>query len=103
MSACWRLDDGRQTLVLGSDRGRLAEVVYWGPSLPESEDLATLYEAYTLDVTGGMLDVNPELSICPEATRSFPGQPGLIIRNGDGTPFLPKFCLERADVGENVL
>ncbi|MEQ3710448.1 MAG: alpha-galactosidase [Tateyamaria sp.] len=103
MSACWRLDDGRQTLVLGSDRGRLAEVVYWGPSLPESEDLATLYEAYSLDVTGGMLDVNPELSICPEATRSFPGQPGLIIRNGDGTPFLPKFCLERADVGENVL
>ncbi|MEM6372158.1 MAG: alpha-galactosidase [Pseudomonadota bacterium] len=103
MISCWRLDDGRQTLVLGSDRGRLAEVVYWGPSLPESEDLTTLYEAYVLDVTGGMLDVNPELSICPEATRSFPGQPGLIIRNGDGTPFLPKFCLERSDVGENVL
>ncbi|WP_299655036.1 alpha-galactosidase [uncultured Tateyamaria sp.] len=103
MIRCWRLDDGRQSLVLGSDRGRLAEVVYWGPRLPDEEDLTTLYEAYTLDVTGGMLDANPELSICPEATRSFPGQPGLIIRHGDGTPFLPKFCLERSDVAENVL
>ncbi|MEX0309527.1 MAG: alpha-galactosidase [Tateyamaria sp.] len=103
MIRCWRLDDGRQSLVLGSDRGRLAEVVYWGPRLPDEEDLTTLYEAYTLDVTGGMLDANPELSICPEATRSFPGQPGLIIRHGDGTPFLPKFCLERSDLAENVL
>ncbi|MEO0401865.1 MAG: alpha-galactosidase [Pseudomonadota bacterium] len=103
MIRCWRLDDGRQTLVLGSDRGRLAEVVYWGPRLPDTEDLTTLYEAYTLDVTGGMLDANPELSICPEATRSFPGQPGLIIRNGDGSPFLPKFCLEQADLAEDVL
>ena len=103
MIRCWRLDDGRQTLVLGSMRGRMAEVVYWGPRLPDEEDLTTLYEAYALDVTGGMLDVNPELSICPEATRSFPGQPGLIIRHGDGTPFLPKFCLEQADLGDGVL
>ena len=39
-----------------------------------------------------MLDENPDLSICPEATRSFPGQPGLILRDSDGTPLLPKFC-----------
>ena len=49
-----------------------------------------------LDVTGGMLDANPDLSICPEATRTFPGQPGLILRDGDGTPLLPKFCLPRS-------
>lgn len=103
MIRCWRLDDGRQTLVLGSYGGRLAEVVYWGPGLPEDEDLTTLYEAYAIDVTGGMLDVNPELSICPEATRSFPGQPGLIIRRGDGTPYLPKFCLEQAEQAADVL
>jgi len=45
-----------------------------------------------IDVTGGMLDENPDLSICPEATRTFPGQPGLIVRDSDGTPLLPKFC-----------
>jgi alpha-galactosidase len=81
----------------------LAEVVYWGPRLPDAEDLTTIYQAYALDVTGGMLDANPELSICPEATRSFPGQPGLIIRTGDGTPYLPKFCFEHADETDGAL
>ncbi|NNF90974.1 MAG: alpha-galactosidase [Boseongicola sp.] len=103
MTLCWRLDDGRQTLVLGCDRDRLAEVVYWGARLPDDEDLATLYAAHSIDVTGGMLDQNPELSICPEATRSFPGQPGLIIRDGDGTAYLPKFCLSGVDTREDGL
>ena len=103
MNQCWRLDDSRQTLVLGATRDRLAEVVYWGARLPEDEDLTTLYEAHTLDVTGGMLDANPEISICPEATRTFPGQPGLIMRDTDGTPYLPKFCLAGVGQGENSL
>ena len=39
-----------------------------------------------------MLDTNPELSICQEATRTFPGQPGLMIRDSDGRPFPAKIC-----------
>ncbi len=97
MIQCWRLDDGRQTLVLAARRERLPEVVYWGAALPQDEDLQTLHAAHELDVTGGMLDANPELSICPEASRSFPGQPGMILRDTDGTPLLPKFCFERAE------
>jgi len=89
---CWRLDDGRQTIALSSQRGHLAEVIYWGPRLPDSEDLETLARAHAIDVTGGMLDINPELSICPEATRTFPGQPGLILHDQTGIPILPKFC-----------
>ena len=96
MIRCWRLDDSRQTLVLGSQNDHLAEVVYWGPRLSDGEDLTTLYKAHVLDVTGDMLDQNPELSICPEATRSFPGQPGMSLRDRDGTPLLPKFCFEAA-------
>ncbi|WP_424987484.1 alpha-galactosidase [Microbulbifer sp. S227A] len=103
MIRCWRLDDDRQSLVLGSDGDRLAEMVYWGPRLPDGEDLATVYRANALDVTGGMLDANPELSICPEATRSFPGQPGLILSTGDGTPILPKFRLAEAQEGGDRL
>jgi len=72
----WRLDDGCQTLVLATKKDRLPEVVYWGAPLPDGEDLGTLQASYKLDVTGGMLDENPDLSLCPEATRSFPGQPG---------------------------
>ena len=78
-------------------------MLFWGARLPDDEDLAALYAAHKIDVTGGMLDANPELSICPEATRSFPGQPGLIIRDGDGTAYLPKFCLQRAEPRENGL
>lgn len=92
----WRIDDGRQTMVLTTTNERLPQVVYWGASLPASDNLNTLHGAGAIDVTGGMLDENPDLSLCPEATRSFPGQPGLIVRDNDGTPLLPKFCFETA-------
>lgn len=98
----WRLDDARQTLVLTATGERLPQVVYWGPTLPAAEDLATLHAAHVIDVTGGMLDVNPDLSLCPEATRSFPGQPGLILRDVRGTPLLPKFCYDSESIGDDL-
>ncbi|MEJ6396979.1 alpha-galactosidase [Yoonia sp. 208BN28-4] len=97
MQHTWRLDDGKQTLVLTTAGERLPQVVYWGATLPDDEDLHTLHAANAIDVTGGMLDENPDLSLCPEAVRSFPGQPGLIVRDTDGTPLLPKFCFEKAE------
>lgn len=98
----WRLDDARQTLVLAAKRDRLPEVVYWGAALPEGEDLTTLQAAHGIDLTGGMLDENPDLSLCPEASRTFPGQPGLIVRAADGTPLLPKFCFAKAANGDDL-
>ncbi|MEP2261512.1 MAG: alpha-galactosidase [Paracoccaceae bacterium] len=99
----WRLDDGLQTLVLASRRTRLPEVVYWGPTLPEADDADAVAASHMLDVTGGMLDENPDLSICPEAVRTFPGQPGLIVRDNDGTPLLPKFCYESEERSDGLL
>lgn len=93
MSHTYRLDDGHQTLVLAAQKDRLPQVIYWGAPLPEAENLDTLAAAHAIDVTGGMLDENPDLSICPEAVRTFPGQPGLICRDTDGTPLLPKMCM----------
>jgi alpha-galactosidase len=81
----------------------LPEVVYWGAPLPADEKLDLLHAANALDVTGGMLDANPDLSLCPEATRSFPGQPGLILRALDGAPLLPKFCYQSEEPSENAL
>ena len=103
MIRTWRLDDRRQTLVLGSRKDHLAEVIYWGPRLPDEEDLTALYGAHAIDVTGGMLDLNPELSICPEATRTFPGQPGLILSHQNGEPLLAKFCYAAAQKGPDRL
>ncbi|MEM9970032.1 MAG: alpha-galactosidase [Pseudomonadota bacterium] len=99
----WRLDDDRQTLVLAARRERLPEVVYWGAPLPVADNATVLAAAHRLDVTGGMLDENPDLSICPEAVRTFPGQPGLILRSEDGTPLLPKFCFAGEKVSDTAL
>ncbi|WP_439156249.1 alpha-galactosidase [Yoonia sp.] len=99
MNQAYRLDDGRQTLVLAAHNDRLPQVVYWGAPLPKAENLDALNAAHAIDLTGGMLDENPDLSICPEASRSFPGQPGLILRDTDGTPLWPKFSFD--SVSEN--
>ena len=102
MTQTYRLDDGHQTIVLAARRERLPEVVYWGAPLPGDEDLIALHAAHALDVTGGMLDENPDLSLSPEASRTFPGQPGLIVRDTDGTPLLPKFCFESVKNGKDL-
>ncbi len=97
MTDCWRLDDDVQTLVLAASAKRLPEVVYWGAPLPKGTDLAAIAEAHRLDRTGGMLDANPPLSICPEADRSFPGQPGMALRNAAGRALLPRLRLAGVD------
>ncbi|MDA8000616.1 MAG: alpha-galactosidase [Alphaproteobacteria bacterium] len=87
MMRVWRLDDGVQTLVLGSRDDCLAEVVYWGAPLSLDSDLHALFDAVVMETAPGGLDLVPELSICPELSRSFPGQCGFIGRfagnNGD--------------------
>ncbi|NDR59165.1 alpha-galactosidase [Aliiruegeria sabulilitoris] len=101
MSRVWRLDTSRQTIALASRNDRLPEVIYWGLGLPDDEDLVKLHDAHTIDVTGGMLDANPELSICPESARSFPGQPGLVLADGHGASLHPRFAYESEVTGKN--
>jgi alpha-galactosidase len=71
----------------------MAEIIYFGQSLPLSENLAALYDAQQIDVTGGMLDENPRLSICPEASNAFQGVPGLVVRDAQGALLSPAFQL----------
>ncbi len=86
----WHLQDARQSLVLISEQGRLPQITYWGAPLV-GEDFEAVAQAQRMDVTGGMLDENPDLSICPEALRTFPGTVGMRLRAQDGTVILP--CL----------
>ena len=92
----WRMDAGAQTLALTSDGG-IPQVIWWGPRLPEGEDLAQLAAAQLSDLTGGMLDHLPALTLCPESGRAFQGQPGLICTESDGTPLHPVFTFDRAE------
>ncbi|WP_341212828.1 alpha-galactosidase [uncultured Limimaricola sp.] len=103
MIQCWRLDSFVQTLVLASTDARLPVVVYWGAPLPRGCDLDAIAQADACDVTGGMLDANPALSICPEADRGFPGQPGLALRNAEGKVLRPRLRLSNVDEGRDAL
>ena len=89
----WRIDAGGQTLVLAT-WGGVPEAVYWGHSLPASEDISALTMSTRHDLTGGMLDRLPPLSLCPHA--EFQGQAGLSIAAADGTPIHPAFTFGEA-------
>lgn len=103
MTRAWRLDTDQQTMVLTAVGSAMAEVIYWGARLADHEDLAGLLAATRMDVTGGMLDQNPSLSICPEASRTFPGQPGLVVSDQNGAPVLPSFrLLADAQTGDDL-
>lgn len=103
MQRSWRLDDGHQTLVLAAKGDRLPQITYWGAPLPAGEDLSAISLGAAIDLTGGMLDENPDLSILPESARTFPGQPGLVCRDASGHPLLPKFCFDRAAETDGAL
>ena len=102
----WRLDAGTgsaaQTIAL-TTAGGIPEVIWWGAALPAGEDLAQLAAAARNDLTGGMLDRLPALSLCPEAGRGFQGQPGLMVQTEGGAPLLPAFTFERADENPGFL
>ncbi|MGO4906927.1 alpha-galactosidase [Pseudorhodobacter sp. W20_MBD10_FR17] len=98
----WHLSDTRQSLVFISENQGLPQVAYWGAPLVGA-DLGAIAQAHRMDVTGGMLDENPALSICPEAAAPFPGQAGLRLRALDGKILLPRFRLDSVTESETAL
>ncbi|WP_136645620.1 alpha-galactosidase [Tabrizicola sp. YIM 78059] len=98
----FRIDAGPQTIALATEGG-IPHVIWWGQGLPESEDLQQLALAGRHDLTGGMLDVLPALSLSPEPGRAFQGQPGHLLAEADGTPLAPAFTFDRAEAGQGTL
>ncbi len=98
----WRVDTDAQTLAL-TTAGGIPEVIYWGPRLPDGEDLAQLAASHRDDVTGGMMDENSALSLCPTLGQAFQGQPGLVVSAADGTPLLPVFRFSHGEGSLNHL
>jgi alpha-galactosidase len=98
----WRIDAGGQTLALAT-AGGIPAVIYWGARLPADEDLTALAAAAELDLTGGMIDALPTVSLTPEAGRAFQGQPGLVLSSADGTPLQPAFTFDRAEAAASHL
>ncbi len=90
----WRLDAPGQTLALAVTDG-LPFVIWWGPTLPQDEDLATLQAAGRSDLTGGMLDRLPDLTLCPLPAADWQGQPGWRLPTNTETPFIRACCFRR--------
>lgn len=87
-----RLDTRTQTIVFRIRHAGLPEACYWGPRLADHENLQAVCDAQTCDVGGGMLDAIVPLSICPEGSSAFPGQPGMSVSAGN-IRLLPVFRL----------
>jgi alpha-galactosidase len=103
MIRTWHLGDQHQSLVLACHNAGLPEVVYWGPALPETENLQVLAKAAVMDVTGGMVDENAPVSLTPEASRTFPGQTGLSARDAAGKVLAPRFSFQSEEQAGNEL
>lgn len=103
MTQTWHLHDTRQSLVIAAHGPQMASIAYWGPRLPKGQNMDELCAARELDVTGGMIDENPALSLCPSSAHSFPGYPGLELRDTSGAVLLPNFGLDSVDHCENNL
>ncbi|WP_294227770.1 alpha-galactosidase [uncultured Shimia sp.] len=91
----WRLDAPGQTLVLASNGG-VPSALYWGCALPAGQNLAEIGVITAQDVTGGMMDQLPDVSLCPEAGQCFQGQSGLVAYR-DGQSVYPRFALVEGD------
>lgn len=103
MIRCCRLDTPSQSLVVGTRDGCIAEAIYWGAPLPVDEDLTTLVEASFMGVASAMLDKLPGLSFLPEESKSFPGQPGILLRAADGAALSTDFRLSELKSTNNQI
>ncbi|MFN3972047.1 MAG: alpha-galactosidase [Gemmobacter sp.] len=98
----WRLDTAHQTLAFACDGGQ-PFVIYWGAPLPVDEDLADLAAAHRQDLSGGMLDRLPALSLTPLPADAWQGAPGLMLSALDGSPLHPRFALTDAQTTPDSL
>ncbi len=78
-------------------------VIWWGAQLPADEDLEALADASAIDRVNGTLDEIPDLSICPEASGGFAGQPGLRLTDTTGAALAPRFAFSSDEASEGRL
>jgi alpha-galactosidase len=99
----WRLDTFDQTIVLSSTNDNLPCVIYWGASLPANENITVLAEVATKDPGRATLDASPEMSVLPEPSKNFSGQPGCRIRSLSGDLLDTNFVFLSSENSENSL
>jgi alpha-galactosidase len=95
---CWRLDNGGRTAVLASFAGGVPALVWFGPPLPQAEDLETLALATVPNVSSGQLDPSVPLTLCPVATTGWQGSPGIVVRDAYGAELLFDWRVRKSSI-----
>lgn len=98
----YRLDTTSQTVVFRVRDNALPEAIYWGVRLADGDDLPALAASQQMDLSGGMLDKQLPLSVCPAQSAPFPGQPGLSLSDGN-TRLYPTFCVNAVEESTTAL
>ena len=70
--------DGADTSMIFAWSDGVPALLYHGPKLEAAVDLVTLASTFSRPLLQGTLDVDEPVSLHPEASRGFPGHPGLI-------------------------
>ena len=98
-----RLDGVETTLVFAWTDG-VPALLYHGPTLSPSTDLAALVSAFARPMPQATLDVSEPVSLHPEASRGFPGHPALTGgRPGDPRGWAGRFAAAECRDIENGL
>lgn len=66
-------------------------ILYWGQSLGDGADLASLGSALSRPIVHGTFDAVAPISVVPEHGSGFTGRPGLVGRRGGGRDWAPRF------------
>lgn len=75
----WRLDAQKRTAVFASFDGGCPALVYFGPALPDGEDLETIARMSLPAAAGGQLDPVVPLTLLPTSMDGWQGNPGVKL------------------------
>ena len=98
---CWRLDGGGRSVVLAAFARGVPALIWFGPTLPASEDLQTLALTSIPNVSAGQLDPLTPLTLCPLASTGWQGHPGIVVTDASGAEVVPDLRLAAASVVED--
>lgn len=78
-------------------------IVYWGQSLGDAADIASVASALDRPIVHGTFDVVAPIPVVPEHGSGFTGRPGLMGRRGGGRAWAPRFTAATHTLDDDTL
>jgi alpha-galactosidase len=94
--------DGYASSFVLDCRDDVPAVLHWGARLDPAEDLTALAAARARPLPQNSLDVEPPLTVLPDAGRGYAGAPGLALHR-EGMDWETALVIERAEAGPDQI